>query len=78
MADRRPVGNWLVRLALVLMIVSSTVRFGASPTTDVIARWILWVDVGVGGLGIAVVAAARWRRAHADDMPSVDDGRPDP
>jgi hypothetical protein len=53
MANRRPIGNWLVRLALVLMIVSSTVRyFGASPTTDVIARWILWVDVSVGGLGI--------------------------
>ncbi len=56
-------GLWIVRAALVLLIVSVGVRyFGHTSASDGAANWILLASTAVGLAGIAVTAAERRRR----------------
>ena len=58
---RRAAGPWIVRAAIVLLLVSSSIRyFGKSSTADAIALWLFWAAVGVGVVGIGATAVSRW------------------
>jgi len=66
-ANSRDFGSWIVRAALVLLIISSCIRFfGDSARSDTAATWILIVASIVCLTGVAVTAATRPNRRAED------------
>lgn len=61
-------GPWILRVATVLILVSSSIRyFGTSSRSDTIGWWVFLVAVAVGLVGLVLDVAARWRRRSDRD-----------